>query len=103
MPPPPAGFLSFLMHRRTPDALHRVKLLPRKTVTGPPVANFRLKSASPAADFRRHLRRLGSAKTGFPAKRHYALRAAAVGVKCNRMHDLIIKPTARTVVDITFW
>lgn len=63
---------------------------------GPPAANFRLKSASPAADFRRHLRRLGSAKTGFPAKRHYALRAAAAGIKRNRMRGLIIKLTART-------
>lgn len=96
MPPPPAGFLSFLMHRRTPDALRRVKLLPRKTVTGPLAVNFRLKSANPAADFRRHLRRLGSAKTRFPAKRHYALRAAAADVKRNRMRGLIIKLTART-------
>lgn len=84
------------MHRRTPDALRRVKLLPRKTVTGPPAANFRLKSASLAADFRRHLHRLGSAKTGFPAKRHYALRAAAAGVKRNRMRGLIIKLTVQT-------
>lgn len=96
MPPLLAGCLSFLMHRRTPDALRRVKLLPRKTVTRPPAANFRLKSASPAADFRRHLRRLGSAKTGFPAKRHYALCAAAAGAERNRMRGLIIKLTART-------
>jgi len=55
-------------------------------------ANFRLKSAADSQQptFAAIFVGSRSAKTGFPAKRHYALRVGrSRPVKYNRMHDLI--------------